>query len=79
MCGGVADYDAIGERFGIDFPAHFADELARLEVLEKDGLVSVDDRRVTVTPKGWFLLRPIAMSFDAYLGGQQQGGFSKVI
>ena len=79
MCGGVADYDAIGARWDIDFRAHFADELKRLEGLAEDGLVSVDSRQVRVTPKGWFLLRPIAMSFDAYLAGDQQGGFSKVI
>ena len=79
MCGGVADFEAIGQRFGIDFKDHFGAELARLAELEKDGLVAVEDRQVTVTPEGRFLLRPIAMCFDAYLGGEKSGGFSKVI
>lgn len=80
MCQDVVVMDTIGERFGIDFASHFAGELEALEGLEADGLVRLDEGTIRVTPKGRFLLRPIAMSFDAYLPAERQPGrFSRVI
>ncbi len=80
MCQDVVDMDAIGRRFDIDFEDHFRSELGRLEQLQKDGLVELAGRTIRVTAKGRFLLRPIAMTFDAYLPSERQPGrFSKVI
>ncbi len=80
MCQDVVDMDAIGQRFGVDFAGHFAREIKALEGLEADDLVELTERSIRVTAKGRFLLRPIAMTFDAYLPLEKQPGrFSKVI
>mgnify|MGYP000715330070 FL=1 len=51
-----------------------------MEGLEADGLVELGEQTIRVTAKGRFLLRPIAMTFDAYLPAERQPGrFSKVI
>ena len=80
MCQDVVDMNSIGERFGIEFESHFANELKAMERLEADGLVELGEQTIRVTAKGRFLLRPIAMTFDAYLPAERQPGrFSKVI
>jgi oxygen-independent coproporphyrinogen-3 oxidase len=67
MCQSVIDTRAIEERFGINFAAYFGEALARLKPHITDGLVSSGEGRITVTSAGRFLLRSIAMCFDAYL------------
>jgi oxygen-independent coproporphyrinogen-3 oxidase len=80
MCQDGLQFAEIDARFGIDFRRDFAAELASLETMAEDGLVRVETDRISVTPKGRFLLRPIAMAFDAYLpGARREGRFSKVI
>jgi oxygen-independent coproporphyrinogen III oxidase len=84
MCQGVIDIASIETSFGIDFAAYFGEALARLASHAADGLVAVDDRRITVTSAGRLLLRSIAMCFDAYLKGAapaagQPAPFSRVI
>ncbi|HTV84655.1 MAG TPA: oxygen-independent coproporphyrinogen III oxidase [Dyella sp.] len=73
MCDGELDMLAFSESHHLDFPSYFGQELVRLYRLGEDGLVAVDDRRIRVTPTGRFLLRQIAMSFDAYLPAKQHG------
>lgn len=80
MCQDVVDMQAFSSAYGIDFHDYFAPALAALEVMERDGLVSLDQRHIRVNPKGRFLLRPVAMPFDAYLQSRESPGrFSKVI
>ncbi|MGI9264784.1 MAG: oxygen-independent coproporphyrinogen III oxidase [Gammaproteobacteria bacterium] len=80
MCQDTIDMDELGGRFGIEFQTHFSAALEHLKSLEEDGLVELDDRHVRVTARGRFLLRPIAMAFDAYLPADRKPGrFSKVI
>jgi oxygen-independent coproporphyrinogen III oxidase len=80
MCGGVADMRQIEARHGISFPAYFARELEALEKLRQDGLIAMDAAEIRVTPRGRFLLRSIAMPFDAYLAARRaEQRFSKVI
>jgi oxygen-independent coproporphyrinogen-3 oxidase len=80
MCQDGLSFAEVDASYGIDFANDFAAELEALQTMEEDGLVRVTEDRISVTPKGRFLLRPIAMAFDAYLPGQQrQGRFSKVI
>ena len=67
MCDGMLDTQGFGAQHGIDFATYFAGELRRLRELEADGLVTLSDRRIDVTARGRFLLRIIAMCFDAYL------------
>lgn len=80
MCGGVAKKRRIESRHGIRFAEYFARELEELGELQDDGLVEVDAQEIRVTPKGRFLLRSIAMPFDAYLAARRgEQRFSKVI
>lgn len=80
MCQDVVNMAALGQRFDIDFRSHFAAELDALRPLQADGLVEVSEDEIRVSARGRFLLRPIAMAFDAYLPAERQPGrFSKVI
>ncbi|HEX7062232.1 MAG TPA: oxygen-independent coproporphyrinogen III oxidase [Woeseiaceae bacterium] len=67
MCRAEIDVRAIERRHAIAFDAYFADSLAQLEALALDGLVTVDRECIRATPRGRFLLRALAMCFDAYL------------
>jgi oxygen-independent coproporphyrinogen III oxidase len=66
MCRNVVDYADTGQRFGIRFTSYFAAEIARLRVLEADGLIDCDDTHLALTPRGRLLTRNVAMVFDAY-------------
>ena len=80
MCQDVVNMAALGQRFDIDFGSHFAAELDALRPLQADGLVEVTEDEIRISARGRFLLRPIAMAFDAYLPAERQPGrFSKVI
>lgn len=67
MCHARLDFDEMSERLGVDVVEYFAEGLRRLEPLEEDGLVEVDDKGITVTDRGRLLLRNVCMPFDAYL------------
>ena len=67
LCHTVVVKAEIEREFGIDFDEHFAEELVQLRVLERDGLVRLDDWRIEVAPLGRIFIRNIAMVFDAYL------------
>jgi oxygen-independent coproporphyrinogen-3 oxidase len=80
MCNGIAEFAVFEGRYGIRFATYFRHELAALVPLAQDGLVTLEAGRLRVTPKGRFLLRPIAMAFDAYLSTRQtEQRYSKVI
>jgi oxygen-independent coproporphyrinogen-3 oxidase len=66
MCDLDLDFAEMSRRLEIDFPAHFAAELASLADLEADGLVEIRDTGLAVTEAGRFLIRVIASRFDAY-------------
>jgi oxygen-independent coproporphyrinogen III oxidase len=44
-----------------------------------DGLLHVEDDGVQLLPQGQLMVRSVAMAFDAYLGGQQKGQFSRTV
>lgn len=81
MCHDGIDIPTIERRFGIRFSERFARELECLRALAADGLATVDDDAIRVTPSGRLLLRNIAMCFDAYLArpGAAPAGYSRVI
>lgn len=64
MCYGHCDMREWESRYGLSFEAFFAEDLARLAPLADDGLVTVANRAITVTPVGWVFLRTVAMCFD---------------
>ena len=67
MCRFALSMDAMGESFGIDFRQYFAPELERLADHAELGLLTMDEEWITITPKGRFLIRTIAMVFDRHL------------
>jgi len=67
MCHGVLDIAAFEERHRLDFAIYFAAELEHLRALARDGLITVTPDHLEVSARGRFLLRNVAMCFDAYL------------
>jgi len=67
MCDGHLDIAAFEQRHNVDFARSFAAEISRLRQLRQDGLVELTPQAIDVTARGRFLLRVIAMCFDAYL------------
>ena len=80
MCQFQVSIESIDVAYLIDFKRYFAEELALLRDYEQDGLVTVDEQWITVTPKGRLLVRAIGIVFDRYLRqGEEHARFSKVI
>ena len=71
LCHSVLVKSEVEREFNINFDDHFAQELARLVELERDGLVQFDGDRLEVAPLGRVFIRNIAMVFDAYLSNQK--------
>ncbi|MFC4821425.1 oxygen-independent coproporphyrinogen III oxidase [Dokdonella ginsengisoli] len=80
MCAGVLDVPAFEARHLVRFAEYFRHSLERLQALAADGLVQCTPERIAVTPRGQFLLRNIAMCFDAYVGaGAQRVRYSRAV
>jgi oxygen-independent coproporphyrinogen-3 oxidase len=74
MCNFHVSRKAVEAKFGIDFEAYFAKELAVLNAADgpiADGLLDVDDESLTVTPGGRLFVRNVCMAFDRYLGSHE--------
>ncbi|QJD90539.1 oxygen-independent coproporphyrinogen III oxidase [Duganella dendranthematis] len=71
MCNFELSLSSIEQGFPIKFRQYFAAELQKLKAFEDDGLLTVDDEWISVTPKGRLLIRNICMVFDRYLGVAQ--------
>ncbi|MEJ2609621.1 MAG: oxygen-independent coproporphyrinogen III oxidase [Candidatus Thiodiazotropha sp.] len=73
----IADVEA---RWDMSFKSYFANELAKLQEMQADGLLTISSESIDVLPRGRLLIRNICMQFDTYLGSRaSQGSFSKVI
>ncbi len=80
MCQFALSKEAIEEVHAIDFAGYFAPELEKLAEYEAHGMLTMDKEWITVTPKGRFLIRTIAMVFDRHLREKQaQARYSRVI
>ena len=79
LCHDRLDFKDVSDRFDIDARAYFKDELAQLDDMQADGLVSINDTGVQILPKGRILGRSVAMVFDEYLAKKHANRFSKVI
>ncbi len=78
MCHGRLEFDGMSEKLGIDVVDYFEEGLARLEPMERDGLVELDAQGLTVTDRGRLLLRNICMPFDAYID-DGEGRYSRTV
>jgi oxygen-independent coproporphyrinogen-3 oxidase len=79
MCHGSVDRNSIEREHCIEFGEYFADELRQLESLRVDGLVESIEETIAVSNKGRFLVRNVAMIFDAYLQKNAAPAYSKAI
>jgi oxygen-independent coproporphyrinogen-3 oxidase len=79
MCQGELRRDSFMASHGIDPNEHFAAELQRLQPLAAEGLVELDAQGLHVTPTGRFVLRAIAMVFDAHLRNADRARFSRIV
>ncbi len=78
MCHFELDIPAFEARWAVSLEKAFPDAWGRLRTLEEDGLVVREPAKLTVTDKGRYLIRNVAMIFDRYLP-PQTSGFSKAI
>ncbi|EGZ48194.1 oxygen-independent coproporphyrinogen III oxidase [Neisseria wadsworthii] len=67
MCRFSLDFSEYQEQFGIQFEEYFEQELQDLNQMAQLGLLHLDTGSLTVSPKGRFLIRNIAMIFDYHL------------
>lgn len=80
MCHFELSIESIEIAHLIKFRDYFADELDDLRVMEKAGLVRIEDDWISVLPAGRMLVRGIAMVFDRYLrSDRERARYSKVI
>ena len=67
MCDFEVSKEAIEVAYLIEFDRYFAAEMGELAELERCGLVRMDGRWISVTPKGRMVIRSVCMVFDKYL------------
>ena len=80
MCQGHLQYEAINLAWLIDFKTLFAKEMAQLQEMQAQGLVTLSDAGIQVTAMGWFFVRGVAMVFDRYVqADRNRSRFSKII
>ena len=80
MCHGRLSYESVALAHLIDVRSYFAAEIEALEGLARDGLVTLSEDGLEVTPLGWYFVRSVAMVFDRHLrADRNRERFSKVI
>ena len=67
LCQSVIAIPKFESQWGLSFSDYFEGDLAALRELETDGLVTISDQEIRITPRGRFLARIVAMRFDRYL------------
>ena len=80
ICNFKLDFDRLSETYHINFNEYFAEDLALLQPLAEDGLLTLTDKSIVVSPRGRLLIRNICLCFDVYsrqLAKRQQ--FSRII
>jgi oxygen-independent coproporphyrinogen-3 oxidase len=80
MCQGQVLFESIEVAWALDFRRYFASEMAQVEDLQGQGLVTVDAQGIQVTPEGWYFVRAVAMVFDRYLqADRHRAQFSRIL
>ncbi|MFP3860291.1 MAG: oxygen-independent coproporphyrinogen III oxidase [Bacteroidales bacterium] len=82
MCNHEIDIDDIAERFGITKERwmqtlNFNED--KIIPFLRDELIIYNENKIQVTPKGFFLIRNIAMAFDPMLENNRENRYSKTI
>ncbi len=79
ICNFSLEFAEIEHAFNIDFQGYFGELWPQLQGMAEDGLIELDNERITVLPAGRLLVRSVCMVFDAYLEQQNRQRFSRVI
>jgi oxygen-independent coproporphyrinogen III oxidase len=79
MCDRSLDYAAMSQKLGVDFAAHFKNELAALKLFEADGLVVGSTQGFEITDTGRLFIRNLAMCFDHTLAPSGERQHSRTI
>lgn len=79
ICHFELDFKDIEDRFNIGFSDYFADEVKQINEMQSDGLLELNEDKISVLPEGKLLIRNICMVFDIYLNKNKEQRFSKVI
>ena len=79
MCHGRIDFASIEARHSICFKSYFAEALSKLDEQVADGLLEIHENELVLLPQGHLLMRSVAMAFDAYIGAEQKGRFSRTV
>jgi oxygen-independent coproporphyrinogen-3 oxidase len=79
ICNFSLEFAVIEQAFNIDFHGYFVELWPQLLGMAEDGLIELDNERITVLPAGRLLVRSVCMVFDAYLEQQNRQRFSRVI
>lgn len=66
MCDLHLDFEQVASRWNLSFQNYFSEAITHLEEMERDGLVTLAEKNLAVTPTGRLFLRNIATAFDAY-------------
>lgn len=80
ICNFKLDFAPIEKQYNIKFNEHFAEDLALLQPLIDDGLISQTEQGLKVSPKGRLLIRNICLCFDTYSrAAAKRQQFSRII
>ncbi len=80
ICHGRLDVRAVERQHGVRFADYFAEELADLRAMARDGLIALAADGIEVLPPGRLLVRNVCMVFDRYLReAEPRQRFSRVI
>lgn len=79
ICNFSLEFAVIEQAFNIDFRGYFADLWPQLQTMAEDGLIELDNERISVLPAGRLLVRSLCMVFDGYLEQHNSQRFSRVI
>jgi oxygen-independent coproporphyrinogen-3 oxidase len=79
ICNLSLEFVDIEHDFNIDFRGYFGQLWPQLQTMADDGLITLDNERISVLPAGRLLVRSVCMVFDAYLQHLSHQRFSRVI
>lgn len=79
MCSSPIDFAQIEQQYQINFNEYFSAELQQIQLYADEGLIKLDDRAVSITPKGRLFVRAVGMAFDQYLSRQSSAKYSRLI
>lgn len=80
ICNFKLDFAPFEQAYEIDFNRYFEEDLGLLAPLARDGLLTIGEKGIVVSPRGRLLIRNICMCFDIYSRQQaKRQQFSRII